>query len=97
MSQDDDFEILACEYDKRPKDAPSFFDVAGALRGVRREGGTLIVSYDTAAAPDIARLVAAEQQCCPGIGWELATGPAVEVRIHAAPAQLDVFEQFLTA
>ncbi len=95
-ADDDALQVLACEIDKRPQGAPSFFDVAGALCGVRREGDTLIARYDAKVKDRVEQLVAAERQCCPEIAWELVYGRTVEVHIRATPAQLDVFEQFLT-
>ena len=93
----DTLDILACEYEKRPKGAPSFFDLQPAIRGVHRSGSILAMEFDPAAASAVAELVAAERLCCPGIGWELTRGPVLRLRIQATPAQLDVFEQFLPA
>ena len=92
----DTLDILACEYEKRPKGAPSFFDLQPAVRGAHRADASLAVAFDPAAAAAVTELVAAERLCCPGIGWELTQGPVVRLRIQATPAQLDVFEQFLT-
>src|SRR3712207_15904 len=43
-------DILACDYQMRPKGAPSFFDLEGSVRGVRREDGALVIDFDPAAA-----------------------------------------------
>ena len=91
----DELEVLACEYEKRPKDAPSFFDLEGAVRAVRREDGALVIDFDPAEAERVAALVDAERQCCATIGWELQRSPLLRLRISASPAQLDVFEGFL--
>ncbi len=88
-------EILACDYQLRPKGAPSFFDLEGSVQGVRREGGSLVIEFDPAAAEQVAALVDAERQCCASIGWELQSSPVTRLRITAAPGQLDVFEGFL--
>ncbi len=94
---DDALDVLACEYERRPKGAPSFFDLQGAIRQVQREDDALVVDFDTHEAARVEQLVAAERLCCPGIGWELEQTPAPRLRIRAAPAQLAVFEQFLTS
>ena len=91
----DELDVLACEYEKRPRDAPSFFDLQHAIRSVRREAGALIVDFDLTFADAVEQLVSAERRCCPTIGWDLATVPAPRLRIRAQPAQLDIFEQFL--
>ena len=88
-------DILVCDYQLRPKGAPSFFDLDGSARGVRREDGALLIDFDPAAADQVAALVDAERQCCTSIGWELQTVPALRLRISAAAPQLDVFEGFL--
>ena len=89
-------DVLACEFDQRPKDAPSFFDLAGAIRAVERSQGTLVVTFDTAATQDVEAFVAAERRCCQSIGWDLSHSPALQLRIAATPGQRDIFEQFLT-
>lgn len=88
---------LACEWEKRPKEAPSFFDLLGSRRGVRREGPALVVEYDSAAADAVEALMEAERLCCPHIGWELERGPALRLRVSASEAQLEVMEQCLSA
>ena len=40
--------------------------------------------------------LAAERLCCPTIGFEVIRAGAPTLRIQATPAQLDVFESFLT-
>jgi len=91
----EDLAVLACELDKRPKEAPSFSDLEAAIREVRREGGSLVIGFDPAESERVAALVDAERQCCPDIGWELQCSPALRLRISATPAQLDVFAGFL--
>lgn len=89
-------DTLACDLTQRPRGASSFADVAAALRSVRRDGDSLVLEYDAAAAATVAAVVEAERRCCPEIGWELAGGAAARVRITASDAQLAVFESFLT-
>jgi hypothetical protein len=88
-------ETLACDFDRRPKGAPGFLDVAPSIRSLRRENGALVIGFDQAAAGSVAALVDAERRCCAGIGWELNVEPAPRLRITAAPAQLDLIEQVL--
>jgi hypothetical protein len=97
IDRDELLDVLVCDINARPKGAPSFSDLQPAIRRVQREDGTLLVEFDPATAEQVEQLVAAERLCCAGIGWELTRGATVELRIHAQPAQLDVFQQFLTA
>jgi hypothetical protein len=83
---------LACDLRLRPRGAPHFGDLAGALREVRREDGWLVVEYDPAAAPALAALVAAERACCAGIDWR-ADGAMLWV--GAAPEQIDLLERLV--
>ena len=94
---DDTLDVLACEYEQRPKGAPSFSDLQPAIRQVRREDGALLVEFDPASASAVEELAAAEQLCCPTIGFDVSHTPAPTLRITATPAQLDIFEQFLTS
>ena len=93
----DMIDVLACAYTKRPKDAPSFVDLQSAIRTVRREEGALTIEFDPATGDSVAELAAAERLCCPSIGFDISHTPAPMLRITATPAQLDIFEQFLTA
>jgi hypothetical protein len=92
---DDALNVLACEIDKRPKGAPSFFDLQHSIRAVRRERDGLRIDFDPAEAGAVRQLVEAERRCCPEIGWDLQQTPSLTLVIRATPAQLDVFEQFI--
>ena len=94
---DDTLDVLACEYEMRPKGAPSFSDLQAAIRRVRREDGVLTVEFDPATAVAVEELAAAERRCCPAIGFDVTHTPTPTLRITATPAQLDIFEQFLTS
>ncbi len=94
---DDALDILACEFDKRPKGAPGFDDLSHAVSDVRREDATLTVTYDPAVAAAVEELAAAERLCCPTIDFDVTREPAPTLRIRATPAQLDIFEEFLTS
>jgi hypothetical protein len=97
-------EVLVCDLEARPQEAPHFGNVAGAVRAVRREPGALVVDFDPTAAHALASIVEAERLCCPEIGWHLerpdldprgAPGGVVRLRVEASPAQLDVMRLLL--
>ncbi len=88
-------DALACDYQMRPKGAPSFFDLEGSVWSVHRVDGSLLIDFDPAVAKQVTALVDAERRCCATIGWELQTTPALRLRISATAPQLDVFEGFL--
>lgn len=88
-------DTLACEWEKRPKGAPGFVDLAASVRDVRRTGLALVVEYDGAVAAPLEELVAAERLCCPELGWQLEQTPALRLRITATPRQLDVLAAFI--
>ncbi len=90
-------DVLACDFAKRPKDAPSFFDLQGTIRAIVREGGTLRVEFDPAVASTVEQLAAAERLCCATIGFDVTHATAPTLHIRATPAQLGIFEQFLTS
>jgi hypothetical protein len=92
---DDALNVLACEFDKRPKGAPSFFDLRYSILRSHRESEVLRIEFDPAESGAVAHLVEAERLCCAGIGWDLQQSPALVLSIRATPAQLDVFEQML--
>ena len=94
---DDTLDVLACEFTKRPKGAPSFSHLQGAVRTVQREDGALTVAFDPATGGAVEELAAAERLCCPTIGFDVSHTPAPTLRITATPAQLDIFQQFLTS
>src|SRR5690348_16305222 len=95
MAERDDLDVLACELALRPREAPSFMDVASAVRRVQRETGALTVEFDRAAVRAVTELVAAERLCCAGLQWDLQTEPALVLRIGATEAQLEVLEQLV--
>ncbi len=90
-------DVLSCDYQMRPKGAPSFFDLEGSVLGMRREDRSLLIDFDPAATEQVAALVDAERRCCASIGWDLQTAPILRLRISATAPQLDVFEAFLPA
>ena len=94
---DDTLDVLACAYEQRPKGAPSFFDLQPAIRRVQREEDALVVEFDPATGAAVEELAAAERRCCPTIGFDVNHAPAPTLRITATPAQLTIFDQFLTS
>ena len=79
---EDALEVLACDYQQRPRGAPSFVDLEPAIRRVTRHADALEVEFDPAAAEQVEALVAAERLCCATIGWELTRHPAPHLRIR---------------
>ena len=92
---DDALDVLACEWQKRPRGAPSFDDLALLLRAVERAGDTLVLRYAPGALAQVEALAAAERLCCSAIGFSVEPEPAPTLRIRATAAQLDIFEVML--
>ena len=88
-------DVLACDFAARPGGAATIDEVAPHVRAVRRDPSTLIVEFDDSARDAVRDFVAAEQRCCAGLGWHLQQEPLLELRIEAAPAQLDILQQVL--
>ncbi len=57
-------DVLACDWQARPRGAPGIAEIAPSVQDVRREGQALVVSFDANAAGDVEAFVSAEQQCC---------------------------------
>jgi hypothetical protein len=83
--------VLACELDARPKEAPRLDDVLPLVRGVVRDAGVLVLSFDKTALPTIVAFAAAERLCCAELDWQVDVTSG-ELRIGAAPAQLDALQ-----
>ena len=90
-------EALSCEIGVRPVAAPHLGDVTPALRGVRREPGTLLVDFDASIADTLTAVVEAERLCCAELGWfverpsSAAEGDLkfVRLRVEGTQEQLD--------
>jgi hypothetical protein len=89
-------DTLACELDRRPKNAPTIADLVASVRSLRREADTLIVEFEPTVADLVAAVVAAERQCCSTIGWHLDTDRPVQLRITARPMQLTTLEKLFS-
>ncbi len=89
---------LACRLEERPRGAPSIQDVSRAIQQVTRdEGGALVVSFDATAMREMEAFVAAEQQCCAEISWNLEqAGAQTRLKVVATAEQLDLLEKLFT-
>jgi len=94
-SQEDE-DVLICEYEKRPRGAPSFSDLHDAIAAVRRDKGGLRVTFDPAQRAAVEQLAVAERLCCPTIGFEVSPPPDLTLQITATPGKLATLEQMLT-
>jgi hypothetical protein len=92
---DELLDVLACDFASRPRGAATIDDVAPHVRAVRRDPLTLVIEFEDSARDAVRDFVAAEQRCCAGLGWHLQQEPALELRIDASPAQLDILQQLL--
>ena len=68
----DDEDVLICEYEKRPRGAPSFLDLHDVVTAVVREDGALRVEFDPTQRAAVEELAAAERLCCPTIDFALS-------------------------
>ena len=92
----DDEDVLICEYEHRPRGAPSFIDLGDAITAVAREDGALRVAFDPVQRAAVEQLAAAERLCCPTIGFEVSAPPDLTLTIRATPGKLATLEQMLT-
>ena len=91
VPREDLLDVVGCEIGKRPVDAPTLDDLGPHLLGVERQAGAITVRFATEALAMLKAFVEAERQCCAGVGWTVSSGPEVELRIEAGPAQLEAF------
>lgn len=89
-------DVLVCEYEKRPKGAPSFLDLHDSIAAVVREGEALRVEFDASHRAAVEQLVAAERLCCPTIAWELSPPPRLALTIRGRLGQLATLQHMLT-
>jgi hypothetical protein len=85
-------ELLACDIESRPKNAPMPHVLVPHLRGIERSGGAVTFTFAPEAADDVEAFAAAESICCAGIGWAMRRDP-VTLTITASPTQLDAIQQ----
>ncbi len=85
-------ELLACDIESRPKDAPLPDALRPHLRSMERSAAAVTFTFAPEAANGVAAFAAAESICCAGIGWAVQRDP-VTLTITASPAQLDAIQQ----
>ena len=90
-------DVLACELGVRPKNAPTFEDVASYIVDVLRDDAAITIRFQAAALEQVIGLVDAERLCCADLVWEIVREPNLALRIGASPGQLDVLQQMLAA
>ena len=89
--------VLACDLEERPRGAPGILDVASAIQQVIRDEGVLIVSFAATVTRELEAFVAAEQQCCAEISWNLhQAGAQTRLKVVATAEQLDQLEMLFT-
>jgi hypothetical protein len=85
----DEDDVLVCEFSKRPRGAPTVFDVLPSVRGVERHVGSLDISFDPGAAATVKEYVAAERLCCSTLRWDLQLAPELRLSVAGTPGRLD--------
>lgn len=87
-ASDEILELLACDVEARPE-APGVDALAPFVRSAARRTGELSLEIDEAGREVARAFVAAECVCCATIGWELAEGPPLRLRITATEPQVE--------
>jgi hypothetical protein len=91
LPSEDLLQIIGCEIGARPAAAPGLGELAPHLLRAERSPGALTAHFAAEAAETLEAFVAAERQCCPGLGWQLSRGAGeVTLRIAAAEPALEV-------
>ena len=85
-------ELVACDIEARPKNAPLPGMLAPHIRGIERGAATLRISFAAEVADAVEAFAAAERICCSGLGFEVQRDPVV-LTIRASRVQLDAIEQ----
>ncbi len=86
--REDLLDVVECEIDRRPQ-APVIADLEPYFTGISRQPEALTMSFAPEARETLEAFVAAERQCCAGIGWFVSDGPSVRLRIEAGAEALD--------
>lgn len=87
-------EVLACDIELRPADAPAAGKIGQAARSAARRDGALVVTFDASAAGDVERFAAAERSCCATLAWEVrSVSDGVELTVRGSPEQLDLLSR----
>ena len=85
-------ELIACDIQARPSDAPMPAALTPFVRGVARTADAVKISFAPESIADVEAFAAAERLCCAGIGWDVQRDPVV-LTITAPPEQLDAIVQ----
>lgn len=89
-------DVLVCQYELRPRGAPSIFDIAPLVRRTERDATVLTVEFAHGQSA-VQEYVSAERLCCPDIAWNYDDRGAV-LHIHATPGKIaTLHEMFLMA
>lgn len=89
MDEQDLLDVLACEIDVRPRDAPTIDDLRPYIVRAERRPDALIIHFADEGALAVASFVEAERLCCAGLTWTLEKGAPMTLTIGATSAQLD--------
>lgn len=92
VAREDLLEVIGCEIDRRPAQAPALYDLAPLVRRRTRVAGALLVEFANDARPTVEAFAAAERTCCASIGWTIENGDNVTLRITTNDAALDAIE-----
>jgi hypothetical protein len=95
VPREDLLEVVGCEIERRPAEAPALYDLAPLALRRTRAVGALTVEFPADALLTVEAFAAAERQCCAGIGWAVESGPAVTLRITTNDAALDAIEAMI--
>ncbi len=93
---DDLLDILACDIEARPGDAPGI-EIGQYARAIKRTDGEVVIDFDPAAVASVEASAAAERVCCSSITWRVEQAPSLRLRIGASSEQLDVIEKMFAA
>jgi hypothetical protein len=92
VAREDLLEVIGCEIDRRPAEAPALYDLAPLVQRRTRVSGALLVEFANDAQPTVEAFAAAERQCCASIGWTVEPGDVVTLRIMTNDVALDAIE-----
>ena len=80
-------EVLACQIDSRPRDAPGPDELAPHVLSVTRYDGNVRVRFASEAAPIVEAFATAERVCCAGLSWTVEHGQETVLTIEGTPEQ----------
>ncbi len=92
IPSEDLLQVVGCEIDQRPTDAPGIDEIAALVLGGSRVPGALSVRFPADARATVEAFAAAERQCCGGIGWLVEGGTDATLTISTNDTALDAIE-----